>query len=520
MSCICPLSWYYFLNKGLAMSHTLTLLLDKPVLIAAIFIMGIGGTFQYGFNISVMTSPSIFIKELVNATCIQRYGKSLELWEVNLIWSIVVSIFSIGGLLGSLCAGRLASAYGRKKCLQLNNLIAIVAAVMMMLSKTAMSFEMIMVARLLYGINAGVGLTVHTTYMVECCPKRLRGMVGVSVATFVSIGKLFGQLLGISELLGTEKLWPWLLGSCGVAALLQLATLPLLPESPRYLLLDQGDRQGCEKAIRKLWGNKDHSVEVDEMLGEHASMKGVRNHTVLQLIMDRSVRWQLLTVLVTFSTLQWCGINAVYLYSFEVFQTAGIPTYQLRHAALGTGLCELSTSLACFMLVESSGRRLLLYRGYFCMTVTLGLLTLTLYLQTVVSWMPYCSMVLIFIFIFFFCSGPAGVTAPLPGEIFNQSFRSASFTIAFTLNWLGLFLLGLLFPLIVENLDYFCFLIFLVFCFLTGLFVWYNVPETKNRTIMEITAEYVKMHPTKESSDREMTMPKSSDINACAATKL
>lgn len=32
--------------------------LDCPAVIAAIFVSGIGGTFQYGFSVSVMTSPS------------------------------------------------------------------------------------------------------------------------------------------------------------------------------------------------------------------------------------------------------------------------------------------------------------------------------------------------------------------------------------------------------------------------------------------------------------------------------
>uniref|UniRef100_A0A4W5P9C7 Solute carrier family 2 member 11, like n=1 Tax=Hucho hucho TaxID=62062 RepID=A0A4W5P9C7_9TELE len=355
--------------------------LESPVLIAAIFISGIGGTFQFGFHISVLTSPSS-VSTLVNTTCLHRYSISLEQWEVTLIWSFIVSIFCIGGLLGSLCAGRLSSAYGRKRCLLLNNLFAIGGAGMMLLSKTSMSFEMIMVGRFLYGINAGVGLSVHTMYLVECAPKRLQGIVGVSVATFLSMGKFSGQLLGISELLGTEDRWPWLLGFSGATALLQLITLPLLPESPKYLLLDRGDRQGCEKAILRLWGNRDHSAEVEKMLVEHASMNGVRSHTVLDLILDQTIRWQLLTILVVFTTLQFSGINAV----------------------------------SCMKLVHED--------------IVFG----------------------------------SDVTHTLTVYSYTQ-----------------------------ENLDYFCFLIFFVFCFLSGLFVWYNVPETKNRTVMEITPHFALM---------------------------
>lgn len=43
-------------------------------------------------------------------------------------------------------------------------------------------------------------------------------------------------------------------------------------------------------------------------------------------------------------------------------------------------------------------------------------------------------------------------------------------------------------------MSYFSFLIFLVFCLNAGLFVWFNVPETKNRTVAEISAEFQRMH--------------------------
>ncbi|KAM9841681.1 solute carrier family 2 member 11, like [Aulostomus maculatus] len=497
------------------MLHYLTLLLECPVVIAAIFISGIGGTFQYGFSVSVMTSPSDFIKDLVNVTCVQRYGVSLKPWEVSLIWSFTVSIFCIGGLLGSLVASPLSSNFGRKKCLLLNNFVAIIGAVLMLLSQTAMSFEMIMVARVFNGIHAGISLSAHTMYLIECAPKRLRAMVGVTIATFISLGKFSGQLLGISELLGTQTRWPWLLGFTGFTALLQLFTLPLLPESPRFLLLDRGDRQACERALNKLWGNNDYSTEVEEMLEEKSALQGIRSHSVVELIKNPTVRWQLLTVCVAFSSLQLCGINAVYFYSFEVFQAAGIQEFQLRYAALGTGLCELCTSLVCFMVIENSGKKSLLYKGYLAMAVTMILLIITLYLQKLISWMPYCSMVLIFFFIFFFASGPAAVTSGMPGEMFTQSFKSAAYSIACTLNWVGLFVLGLLFPILVETLDYFCFLIFFFFCALCGLFVRFNVPDTTNRSVLEIAAEFQRMHSKSEDSKRtKSTAEKPDNIKA------
>lgn len=49
----------------------------------------------------------------------------------------------------------------------------------------------------------------------------------------------------LRELLGDPQAWPLLLASCLVPGVLQLASLPLLPESPRYLLIDCGDTEAC-----------------------------------------------------------------------------------------------------------------------------------------------------------------------------------------------------------------------------------------------------------------------------------
>ncbi|XP_015242762.1 PREDICTED: solute carrier family 2, facilitated glucose transporter member 9-like [Cyprinodon variegatus] len=485
------------------MPQHLTLLLDSPVLIAAIFICSIGGTFQYGFSVSVMTSPSAFIKEMVNESCLHRYDRILEEWEVSLIWSFTVSIFCIGGLIGSLMSGPLTSRFGRKRCLLLNNFLAIFGAILMLLSRTAISFEMIIVGRFLYGINSGVGLSAQTMYLTESAPKKLKGMVGVTIATFLSFGKFCGQLLGIRELLGSEKNWPWLLSFNGFTAFLQLCTLPLLPESPRFLLLERGNLQAAEKAFRKLWGKKDYTKEVEEMLEEKAAIQGIGNCSVLELIQNRRVRWQLLTIVIAFAALQLNGISAVYFYSFDVFRAAGIKENKLAYAALGTGLCEVSTSIVCFMIIESMSRKVLLFSGYMGMAATMGVLTVTIYFQKSFWWMPYCSMVLFFLFIFFFSSGPAATTVPLPGEILTQSFKSAGYTVGCTINWICLFVLGALFPILVENLGNFCFLIFLAACLICGIHVRFNMPETKNRTALEISVEFDRMHSKDKASEKK-----------------
>lgn len=134
----------------------------------------------------------------------------------------------------------------------------------------------------------------------------------------------------------------------------------------------------------------------------------------------------------------------------------------------------------------------------------------------------------------------AATTAPLPGEILPQSFKSAGYTLGCTINWMGLFALGMLFPTMVvrrcidtptdqmtwivdssvfifqENLESFCFLIFLVFCLVCGLYVAFNVPETKNRTVLEITAEFERMHCKDETSQKKKPEQDLSGIKSCS----
>lgn len=55
----------------------------------------------------------------------------------------------------------------------------------------------------------------------------------------------------------------------------------------------------------------DYGIEVEEMLKEKVALQSFRSHSVMELIQNRAVRWQLLTIIVTFTALQLCGINAV-----------------------------------------------------------------------------------------------------------------------------------------------------------------------------------------------------------------
>ncbi|XP_061564243.1 solute carrier family 2, facilitated glucose transporter member 11-like [Cololabis saira] len=455
----------------------------------------IGGTFQYGYNISIINAPTSYIQGFINDTYLERWGTGLDTPQVTLVWTVIVSAFSLGGLCGALLAGPMAVKFGRKKSLLFNNLFLFVGAVLVLTSKAAKAFELIILARFLVGINAGVSMNVQPMYFGESAPKHLRGAVAFSSAVFTAFGIFLGQVVGITELLGTEPLWPYLLASNALPAMIQLVTLPWFPESPRYLLIDRGDREACVKALGRLRGGEAPALEMEEMLQEQQAALNSGSvapaKTPWTLFKDRDLRSQLRTVMIASSAMMLCGNDSFYFYASYIFMEAGIPQEKIQYVTIGTGASEFIASILSNLLIERVGRRYLLIGGYSLMTCWGIVFTVALSLQSRgVAGMPYLSMACMFVYILSFGLGPAGVTGILPAEIFDQASRPAAYMVAGSLMWISLFLVGMLFPFIMSSLGNYCFLPFLIVCVVSALVLGLTLPETKGKSLAEITAEF------------------------------
>lgn len=457
----------------------------------------IGGTFQYGYNISIINAPTSYIQGFINSTYRERWGSGLDSPQVTLVWTFIVSAFSLGGLLGALLAGPMSVRIGRKKSLLLNNSFLFVGAVLVLLCRLAGSFEMIILARLLVGMNSGVSMSIQPMYFGESAPKHLRGAVAFSSAVFTAFGIFLGQVVGLTEVLGTESLWPYLLASNALPGVIQLLTLPWFPESPRYLLIDRGDREACIQALGRLRGGEAPASEVEEILHEQLQQRSIQPgatafaKTPWSLFKDRNLRSQLRTVMVASSAMMLCGNDSIYFYAYYIFLAAGIPPQKIQYTTIGTGASELTASILSNLLIERVGRRYLLIGGYSLMSCWTVVFTISLIFQSRgVAGMPYLSMACVFAYILSFGLGPAGVTGVLPAEIFDQSARPAAYMVAGSCMWISLFLVGMLFPFIVSSLGDYCFLPFLVVCLVSAVFLGLSLPETKGKTLAEITAEF------------------------------
>ncbi|XP_067111861.1 solute carrier family 2, facilitated glucose transporter member 9 [Osmerus mordax] len=476
-------------------------------LVSAAFFSALGSSYLYGYNLSVVNAPALYIQDFYNKTWIERYGEPIGEETVKLLWSITVSIFAIGGLIGTLAVSLLIKVIGRKGTLLLNNVFAVIAALLLALGEMAGSFEMLIIGRLLMGVDSGIALSVLPMYLGEISPKSIRGSIGQFNAILICLGVFTGQVLGLPELLGKESRWNFLFAFLALPALLQLCVLPFLPESPRYLLMERRDEAGAEKAFTAFLGKKDVSKELDEVHAECRAQNSLQTASVLELLRTRAVRWQIITVIVTMACYQLCGLNAIWYYTNGILREAGFQEQLIPYITLSTGGIETLAAIISGLVIERIGRRPLLIFGFSAMAVCFSLLTVFLNFQDRVSWMPYLSFTCILAVIASFCSGPGGIPFVLTGELFEQSYRPAAFMIAGIVNWLSNFAVGLLFPFIQEGLKTYAFLVFVVVCVLGALYLYFILPETKKKTFVEISQSFAKINKIQDEDvlkDKEM----------------
>ncbi|EDL37556.1 solute carrier family 2, facilitated glucose transporter member 9 isoform X2 [Mus musculus] len=174
-------------------------------LVVAALVGAFGSSFLYGYNLSVVNAPTPYIKAFYNGTWYRRHGQPIDPDTLTLLWSVTVSIFAIGGLVGTLMVKMIGKFLGRKSTLLVNNGFAISAALLMACSLRAGTFEMLIVGRFIMGVDGGIALSALPMYLNEISPKEIRGSLGQVTAIFICIGVFSGQLLGLPELLG--RIW-------------------------------------------------------------------------------------------------------------------------------------------------------------------------------------------------------------------------------------------------------------------------------------------------------------------------
>ncbi|WP_169317341.1 MFS transporter [Actinacidiphila oryziradicis] len=169
--------------------------------------------------------------------------------------------FTFGGMaLGALLAGIAGDKYGRKFTYMYNLALYTCGA---LLTALAPNYEVLLIGRLVVGIGLGGELNTGLTLVSELMPTKARGaaVATVNIAAgglgIFTSSALAALMLGPLEntLGGPTVAWRWLLGVLVLPAALVFVYRLLLPESPRYLIV-QGRIGETNKVLARLAANK------------------------------------------------------------------------------------------------------------------------------------------------------------------------------------------------------------------------------------------------------------------------
>uniref|UniRef100_H3CXQ1 Solute carrier family 2, facilitated glucose transporter member 4 n=1 Tax=Tetraodon nigroviridis TaxID=99883 RepID=H3CXQ1_TETNG len=445
------------------------------------------GSLQFGYNIGVINAPQKRIEAEYNATWIHRYGEPIPAGTLTSLWSLSVAIFSIGGMLSSFCVGFVSEWLGRRKAMLANNMFAFIGGSLMGLSSVA-PFEMMILGRFIIGAYCGLASGLTPMYVGEIAPTSLRGALGTLHQLAIVTGILIAQILGLEELLGSEDLWPILLGVTVVPTVLQMSFLPFCPESPRFLYIVRCQEHQAKRGLKRLTGRLDVGDMLAEMKEEKRKMEMERKVSILELFRSPAYRQPMVISILLQLSQQLSGINAIFYYSTSIFMKAGVqsPVY----ATIGAGVVNCAFTVVSLFLIERMGRRTLHMIGLGGMCACAVVMTAALALLDSVPWMSYISMLSIYSFVAFFEVGPGPIPWFFVAELFSQGPRPAAMAVAGFCNWTANFIVGMCFQYVANLCGPYVFLIFAALLLFFLIFTFFRVPETRGKTFDQIAADF------------------------------
>ena len=412
----------------------------------------------------------------------------------------------IGCIIGSALSGVLASNWGRKRSLIFAGVMFFISAwgsmcpESLVLPKGEPNLTLLVVFniyRVIGGVGVGLASAVCPMYIGEIAPSNIRGMLvswnqfaiifGQLVVYFVnffilgdhiapaiqSVGNGMNQILNGGEAAwAIETGWRYMFGSEMVPAGLFALLICFVPETPRYLAMVGQDAK-AERILARINGAEEAKKILDDIKNTVTEKKEkLLTYGVLCIFVG--------VMLSVFQ--QAVGINAVLYYAPRIYEAMGFDNPMVL--TVFNGIVNLGFTCVAIFTVEKLGRKPLLITGSLGMALGAIGVAITfgnpnLQLLCMVSIMVYTAS-------FMFSWGP--ICWVLIAEVFPNTIRGAAVAIAVAFQWIFNWIVSTSFVPMANSLGYwFTYGLYGVICILAALFVWKLVPETKGKTLEDMT---------------------------------
>ncbi|XP_014251294.1 facilitated trehalose transporter Tret1-2 homolog [Cimex lectularius] len=386
----------------------------------------------------------------------------------------------LGGIVGTLFWGRIADGFGRKAAGYSVAAIFILGwGLIIVATKSALLY----VARFLSGLSGSGALILCPLYVSEIAQDSIRGALGSCTILFMNGGIVTAYVVGAA----TD--FTVFTAVCLAVPILFAVLFFFLPETPSYLF---GKGWADEAEASLLWfRGGDHDSVQDEMGKFSRNGKTRENTTYRMLVADRGRRRAMVIGLGLFTWQQFCGILALLTFTTTIFAASG-SSLGASKATITVGLFQLFGSCVSSVIVDRSGRRILLLISYTFMGVSLSLLSLYFYALSVkfdvsrFNWLP---VICLSVHVVAYALGAGPVPYVVMSDTLAPEIRGLATSVIILWGMIFSFMSVQIFPFLVTTIgSHGSFLFFAGFCFVGVVFTWALVPETKGVPLEQVLA--------------------------------
>ncbi len=427
------------------------------------------GGLLFGFDISVISGTIPFIQEVF------QLDETMKGW--------VVSSALIGCILGASYAGRLGDKFGRKKILMVTAVLFAITAIGCALAQSVTSFVFY---RIVGGVGVGGASVLAPMYIAEVSPAHLRGrMVSLNQLTIV-IGISMAYYSNWFLLETGENAWRWMLAVEAIPSFLFLAALFIVPESPRWLVAKNNEKD-AKKVLTRVAGTEFASFELKEIKN---SLTGNEKRGTLKDVFKSKYSFVLFLGIFLAVFQQWSGINVIFFYAPDIFAKANLGVDAALFQTTLIGVMNIVFTILAMRVIDKMGRKLLMLIGAAGMAVCYIVIGLLFSVGRTDDW-----LLLTFIIITpaFFAFGLGPTVWVVLSEIFPNKIRGAAMSVATFSLWIACYLLTLTFPIFVEWFSSaITFWLYAIICVVGYIVILRFLSETKGISLEQLEKKLVK----------------------------
>jgi len=350
--------------------------------------------------------------------------------------------------------------------------------------------------RILGGIGVGLASAVCPMYIAEIAPSNIRGTLvscnqfaiifGMLVVYFVNylilgdhqnpvILKDAAGTLSVSsesDMWTVTEGWRYMFGSEAFPAAFFGMLLFFVPKTPRYLVMIDQD-QKAYSILKKVNG----ATKAQEILAE---IKATSQEKTEKLFTYGAAVIVIGILLSVFQ--QAIGINAVLYYAPRIFENAGAEGGGMMQTVI-MGIVNIVFTLIAIFTVDRFGRKPLLIIGSVGMAV--GAFAVALCDSMGIKGILPVLSVIVYAAFFMMSWGP--ICWVLISEIFPNTIRGKAVAIAVAFQWIFNYIVSSTFPALYDFSPMFAYSLYGIICVIAALFVWRWVPETKGKTLEDMS---------------------------------